>query len=91
MRASYLFALSILLSAAVSCKKDTTPESMSPTPITDAPLVPAQGALLGHYYGNGTISATDKLIGVRPQIHLIYFDWKDHWEETPIAQLFPHC
>jgi endoglucanase len=44
-------------------------------------LAPAQGALLGLYYGDGTIAATDALIGRKPQIHLVYYAWTDPWEQ----------
>ena len=42
-------------------------------------LEPAQGALLGHFYGAGTIAATDARIGRMPAIHLNYYDWTDNW------------
>lgn len=42
-------------------------------------LVPASGALLGHYYGAGTLAETDARIGRRPQIHLTYYGWTDDW------------
>jgi Glycosyl hydrolase family 26 len=49
------------------------------------PLVPAQGALLGHYYGNGTIAQTDKRIGRKPAVHLTYYDFKgDDWVKSPV-------
>jgi glycosyl hydrolase family 26 len=49
------------------------------------PLVPAQGALLGHYYGNGTIAQTDKRIGRKPAVHLTYYDFKDDdWVKSSV-------
>jgi glycosyl hydrolase family 26 len=42
-------------------------------------LVPAQGALLGHFYGAGTIAATDARIGRKPAVVLNYFGWEDDW------------
>src|SRR5258707_2006566 len=36
-------------------------------------LVPAQGALLGHYYGAGTLAETDARIGRKPALHLVYY------------------
>ena len=49
------------------------------------PLVPAQGALLGHYYGNGTIAQTDKRIGRKPAVHLTYYDFKgDDWIKSAV-------
>jgi endoglucanase len=47
-----------------------------------AKLVPAQGALLGEYYGDGTVTATDARIGRKPAIHLTYFAWDDDWTTT---------
>jgi hypothetical protein len=44
-----------------------------------SPLVPAHGALLGHYYGAGTIAQTDARIGRKPAIHLTYYGWSDDW------------
>ncbi len=46
-------------------------------------LVPAQGALLGHYYGAGTIGDTDARIGRKPAIHLVYYDWVTDWTTAP--------
>jgi hypothetical protein len=45
--------------------------------------VPAQGALLGHFYGNGTLAQTDALIGRKPLLHLNYFDWVTDWTADP--------
>ncbi len=42
-------------------------------------LAPAQGALLGEYYGDGTIAETDARIGRKPAIHLTYYAWDDDW------------
>jgi MYXO-CTERM domain-containing protein len=76
-----------------------TPDAGSPAPdsATDddasftpdgggAILVPAQGALLGHYYGHGTIAATDARIGRKPAIHLTYYGWNEDWtsDATPV-------
>ncbi|ALN71874.1 glycoside hydrolase family 26 protein [Aureimonas sp. AU20] len=59
------------------------PIAVSSSPQVDVALVPAKGALLGHYYGAGTIAQTDKRIGRRPQIHLTYFSWEDAWATAP--------
>lgn len=45
-------------------------------------LVPASGALLGHYYGAGTLAETDARIGRQPQIHLTYYGWTDDWIDS---------
>ncbi|SEA65228.1 glycoside hydrolase family 26 protein [Pedobacter hartonius] len=78
----------IFVLAFAACKKSGTQNS-SPDEQTVAlsagrgvPLVPASGALLGHYYGNGTITETDARIGRRPAIHLTYYSWTDHWSKS---------
>lgn len=48
-------------------------------PATSDKLIPAQGALLGHYYGAGTVAETDARIGRKPAIHLTYYAWADDW------------
>ena len=52
-------------------------------------LVPAQGALLGHFYGDGTSAETDARIGRKPSVHLSYFAWSDDWtkNEAPAQDL----
>jgi hypothetical protein len=52
-----------------------------------APLVPAQGILLGHFYGNGTMAATDAKIGRKPQVHLRYYAWTDDWASEAAQDL----
>src|SRR4051794_19060752 len=42
-------------------------------------LAPAQGALLGLYYGSGTVAATESSIGRQLAIHLVYYAWGDDW------------
>jgi hypothetical protein len=46
-------------------------------------LVPAQGVLLGHFYGNGTLAATDAKIGRKPKVHLTYWAFADDWASDP--------
>ena len=43
------------------------------------PLVPAQGAWLGVFYGDGSMAETEKRIGRTPPIHLAYFSMEDDW------------
>lgn len=50
-----------------------------PARASDGILVPAQGALLGHYYGAGSVADTDARIGRKPAIHLTYYNWADDW------------
>lgn len=50
-------------------------------------LAPAQGALLGVFYGAGTIAATNARIGRSPQIHLAYYAWNDAWEDDARVDL----
>src|SRR5438067_2849390 len=42
-------------------------------------LAPAQGALLGLYYGAGTVAATEATVGRQISIHLVYYAWNDDW------------
>jgi hypothetical protein len=42
-------------------------------------LVPAQGALLGVFYGADDLAATASKIGRMPQVHLTYYAWDDDW------------
>jgi hypothetical protein len=46
---------------------------------TPAPLEPARGALLGLYYGAGTIPETEALMGRKVPVHLVYYAWQDDW------------
>lgn len=71
-----------LATTTVACSPITDrPAAVSPRPALarEAGLAPAQGALLGHYYGSGTIAETDARIGRKPQIHLSYYGWSDDW------------
>ena len=78
-------AIGFAVVTATSCKKTetvrstTAPATLTSSALPGVPLVPDQGALLGHFYGNGTISETDNRIGRHPQIHLSYYGWADHW------------
>jgi len=49
-------------------------------------LVPAHGALLGHYYGAGTMAETDARIGRKPAVHLTYYSWADDWATAPATR-----
>ena len=42
-------------------------------------LVPKQGALLGLYYGAGSIEETNARIGRKPQVHLVFYAWRTDW------------
>ena len=42
-------------------------------------LVPDQGALLGQYYGAGSIADNDAKLGRTPPVHLTYYAWDDDW------------
>ncbi|WP_410586406.1 glycoside hydrolase family 26 protein [Amycolatopsis sp. lyj-23] len=70
----------------VSCSmSEIRPTALSSTSRAEAPkggseiLVPAQGVLLGHYYGAGSVEDTDARIGRKPNIHLSYYGWADDW------------
>jgi hypothetical protein len=49
-------------------------------------LVPPQGALLGEYYGDGTIAATNARIGRVPAIHLTYHALSDDFPADPVVR-----
>jgi len=42
-------------------------------------LVPAQGALLGQYYGDGSLAQTATRLGRTLAVHLVYYAWSDDW------------
>jgi hypothetical protein len=63
-----LIALSGVLTIAES---QASPGSSSRSSI----LEPASGALLGQFYGAGTIDQTTRKLGRTPAIHLAYYDW----------------
>lgn len=42
-------------------------------------LEPASGALLGLYYGAGSIAQTTAMLGRTPPIHLTYYRWDADW------------
>ncbi|MFF2732756.1 glycoside hydrolase family 26 protein [Streptomyces sp. NPDC058008] len=71
---------------ATSCspagKEDRAGEKAAPSSPAAAPLVPSEGALLGHYYGDGTMEETDARIGTAPGIHLTYYGWEDDWSDS---------
>jgi len=50
-------------------------------------LVPARGALLGEYYGDGTVAQTEMRIGRKPAIHLTYVAWNDDWTKVAANDL----
>ena len=42
-------------------------------------LEPATGALLGMFYGAGTIEQTTAKLGRTPPVHLMYYNWTGDW------------
>ncbi|HKP60736.1 MAG TPA: glycosyl hydrolase [Polyangiales bacterium] len=56
-------------------------------PSDSAILVPARGALLGEYYGDGTVAQTETRIGRKPAVHLTYFAWNDDWTKVAASDL----
>jgi hypothetical protein len=42
-------------------------------------LAPANGALLGLYYGDRTVAATAQVLGRTPPVHLVYYAFRDDW------------
>src|SRR3954452_16322817 len=76
-----ILATAAVVTATHADASVTTPAKASPA----AALVPAQGALLGHYYGNGTIAQTDQRIGRKPSVHLTYYDFAgDDWIKSTV-------
>ncbi|WP_199694554.1 RICIN domain-containing protein [Sorangium cellulosum] len=51
----------------------------TPTPGGDDILVPASGAWLGQYYGDGSISQTSARLGRTLKLHLTYYDFTHNW------------
>lgn len=45
-------------------------------------LEPATGALLGMYYGAGSITQTTAKLGRTPPVHLTYYGWNADWTGT---------
>ncbi|MHB9863469.1 glycoside hydrolase family 26 protein [Streptomyces sp. YIM S03343] len=60
--------------------------SAQATALRKTPLVPAHGALLGHYYGAGTMAETDARVGRKPAVHLTYYNWADDWAGSPTVR-----
>ena len=89
MNTTRIAAVGIFLAAATAVAATQVDSFASTTPPprkAAVALVPAQGALLGHYYGNGTIAATDQRIGRKPAVHLTYYDFKsDDWIKSPVS------
>jgi hypothetical protein len=63
-------------------------------------LVPAQGALLGMFYGDERLAATETKLGRKVPVHLTYVAWNDDWpneaakpdiaaNRTPLINLEP--
>ena len=50
------------------------------------PLLPTRGALLGQYYGDGSIAATATKLGRTLQVHLTYWAWDDDWTQDATQQ-----
>ncbi|MER5890198.1 glycosyl hydrolase [Streptomyces sp. NPDC001941] len=96
--AAALLPLALLATACSGADGDTgaaRPERASasasasasaPATTAQAPLVPAHGALLGHYYGAGTQAETDERIGRTPAVHLSYYDWSEDWANAPATR-----
>jgi hypothetical protein len=57
----------------------------SDAPAGQGPLVPSAGALLGLFYGAGTVAATEMAVGRKMAIHLTYFAWTDDFTVGPAA------
>ena len=78
-------ATAVTVTHAFASTAAPAPEGTSATAVSAAALVPARGALLGHYYGNGTIAQTDERIGRKPAVHLTYYDFQgDDWVKSAV-------
>jgi hypothetical protein len=42
-------------------------------------LEPESGALLGQYYGDGSVAQTEEKLGRMPPVHLTYYAWDTDW------------
>jgi hypothetical protein len=57
----------------------SSPANAGPAPASSI-LEPASGALLGLYYGAGSIEQTAAKLGrTPPPVHLTYYAWTDDW------------
>jgi len=54
-------------------------EAGAPGQDDDEILAPAKGALIGQYYGDGSIEATKQKLGRMLPVHLTYYAWSDDW------------
>ena len=54
-------------------------EKSSGSSIGSSILEPSSGALLGQYYGAGSIEQTARKLGRTPVIHLAYYGWAADW------------
>jgi hypothetical protein len=87
MRTLLRTAVALGLVVLLACGSDAKPangDAGGDPPGVDAGapsdiLVPAHGALLGHFYGSGTLAETDARIGRKPAVHLTYFGWNEDW------------
>ncbi|WP_199831099.1 glycoside hydrolase family 26 protein [Streptomyces sp. NBRC 110028] len=84
-----MMTLTALATACSSSERDRRAElaagsqTSAPAQIPgEGPLVPARGALLGHFYGAGTMTETDARIGRSPAVHLTYYNWADDWARS---------
>jgi hypothetical protein len=71
-----LLALSGALTNAAS---QQSPGSSIRSSSRSSILEPESGALLGQFYGAGTIDQTTRKLGRTPVIHLNYYDWAADW------------
>jgi hypothetical protein len=55
------------------------PDPPKPDPNPSDILVPAQGAWLGQYYGDGSIADTSARLGRTLRLHLTYYDFTHDW------------
>ncbi|MES2222553.1 MAG: hypothetical protein V4587_16500, partial [Acidobacteriota bacterium] len=71
--------LSTVALASVVCFASTG-SLLGATSATESPILePATGALLGMFYGAGTVEQTTAKLGRTPPVHLNYYHWTGDW------------
>ncbi len=69
----------ILLGAVIFVYGGLLPNSVNGGPSESSILEPASGALLGLYYGAGSVAQTAVKLGRTPAVHLTYYAWAADW------------
>ena len=79
-------SVAVAMAESASAAPTEPAPAAAPTALNAVPLVPAQGALLGHYYDeNEQPAQVDKQIGRKPPVHLQYFYLEEDWVKAAKA------